>query len=98
MNFTVKDKKYTVDFGEENQALKYKKEISIVRAIDKSQISHNSYRNLAAIEISLLREQAIFKQRTIINDLIKQKINISIVDITTTAIVDSDELSHIVNE
>jgi hypothetical protein len=98
ISFSVKDKKYDVDYGKENQVLKHEKEAAIVRAMDKSRISRDGYRYLAAIESNLPREKAISEQKILINNLMKQNIRIGIVDITTTVAVDPDEIPHIMDE
>ena len=96
--FSVKDKKYNIDYGKENQVLKHEKEVAIVRAIDKSRISCDGYRYLIAIESNLLREKAISEQKIFINNLIEQKIKIGIVDITITVVLDPNETQHITDE
>ncbi|GBB84309.1 hypothetical protein RclHR1_10920004 [Rhizophagus clarus] len=99
MEFSIKDKKYDIYYRKENQVLKHKKEAAIVRAMDKSRILHNGYRHLTAIEPNLLREKAVSGQKVFINNLMKQNINIKIIDITTTiAVVDPDETPHIMDK
>ncbi|CAB4377844.1 unnamed protein product [Rhizophagus irregularis] len=67
IEFSVKDKGYDIDYGKENQDLKHKKEVAIVRAMDKSRISHDGYRYLTAIEPNLPKECAISEQKVFIN-------------------------------
>jgi len=98
ISFSDKRKPYDVDYGKENQALKHEKEVAIVRAMDKSRIPRDGYRNLAAIESNLPREKAISKQKISINNLMEQNVRIGIVDITTTVAVDPNEIPHIIDE
>ncbi|CAB4401575.1 unnamed protein product [Rhizophagus irregularis] len=58
IEFSVKGKGYDIDYRKENQDLKYKKEVAIVKAIDKSRISHDGYRYFMAIEPNLPKECA----------------------------------------
>ena len=98
ISFSDKKKNYDVDYGKENQVLKHEKEVAIVRAMDKSQISRDGYRYLAAINSNLPREKAISERKILINKLMEQNIRIGIIDITTTAVVDPDEIPHIIDE
>ncbi|CAG8663912.1 uncharacterized protein OCT59_023349 [Rhizophagus irregularis] len=58
IEFSIKGKGYDIDYGKENQDLKYKKEVAIVKAIDKSRISRDGYRYFMAIESNLPKECA----------------------------------------
>jgi hypothetical protein len=98
IEFNVKDKKYDIKYGKENQVLKHKKEVAIVRAMDKSRISRDGYRHLTVIEPSLPKEKAISEQKIFINDLMEQNVKINIINIITTAAVDPDEVPHIMDE
>ncbi|RIA81208.1 hypothetical protein C1645_744700 [Glomus cerebriforme] len=98
ISFSVKEKKYVVDYGKENQVLKHKKEVAIVRAMDKSRILRDGYRYFAAIEPSLPREKVISEQKISINNLMEQNIKINVVDITTTVAVDPNKIPHIIDE
>ena len=66
--------------------------------MDKSQISRDGYRCLAAIESNLPREKAISERKFLINRLMEQNIRIGIVDVTTTVVVDPDEIPHIIDD
>ena len=98
VSFSDKKKKYDIDYGKENQVLKREKEIAIVRAMDKSQIPRDGYRYLAAIESNLPKEKSISEQKILINNIMEQNIRIGIVDITTTVVVDPNEVPHIIDE
>ncbi|PKY55011.1 hypothetical protein RhiirA4_503110 [Rhizophagus irregularis] len=98
IEFSVKDKRYDIYYGKENQVLKHKKEVAIVRAMDKSRISRDGYRYLTAIEPSLPKENAISEQKVFINNLMEQNVKIKIINIEATAAVDPDEVPHIMDE
>ncbi|GET66879.1 hypothetical protein GLOIN_2v1778046 [Rhizophagus irregularis DAOM 181602=DAOM 197198] len=98
IEFSVKDKRYDIYYGKENQVLKHKKEVAIVRAMDKSRISRDGYRYLTAIEPNLPKENAISEQKVFINNLMEQNVKIKIINIEATAVVDPDEVPHIMDE
>ncbi|CAG8738731.1 16513_t:CDS:2 [Rhizophagus irregularis] len=95
IEFSVKDKRYDIYYGKENQVLKHKKEVAIVRAMDKSRISRDGYRYLTAIEPNLPKENAISEQKVFINNLMEQNVKIKIINIEATAVVDPDEYTDV---
>lgn len=95
IEFSIKNKGYNIDYEKENQDLKYKKEVAIVKAIDKSRISHDGYRYFMAIEPNLPKECAISEQKVFINNLMKQNVKIKVINIKAIAAVDPYEVAHI---
>ena len=78
--------------------MKHKKEVAIVKAMDKSRISRDGYRYLTAIEPNLPKECAISEQKVFINNLMKQNVKIKIINIKAIAAVDPDEVAHITDK
>ena len=94
------NKKHTfnINYGNEDISKKKQKNESIVRALDKGNISRDSYRRLCAIESQLPREGTISKERNNINKEMSQFIPISIVDVNTKSQVDQSERADIDDE
>jgi hypothetical protein len=66
IEFNVKDKKYDIKYGKENQVLKYKKKVAIVKAIDKNRISHDSYKYLTAIKLSYQKKKQYLNKKSLL--------------------------------
>ena len=71
---------FQVNFGSENEVDNVHKLQSIVKSIDQGQISRDSYRNLAAAEIHLPRENSVSNERIAITNHMNQLIKISLVN------------------
>ena len=71
---------FQVNFGPENEADKACQLQSVVKAVDQGQIPRDSYRDLAAAEIHLPRENSVSKERIVITDHMNQLIKILLVN------------------
>ena len=71
---------FQVNFGSENEVDNAHKLQSIVKSIDQGQISRDFYRNLAAAEIHLPRENSVSNERIAITNHMNQLIKISLVN------------------
>ncbi|PKC57799.1 hypothetical protein RhiirA1_497283 [Rhizophagus irregularis] len=81
IEFSVNKKDcFQVNYGPENEINKTHKLRSVVKAVDQGQISRESYRELAAVEANLPRENSVSNERIAITDNMNQLIKISLVD------------------
>jgi hypothetical protein len=84
---------FQVNFGPENKVDQSCKLQSVVKAIDQGQISRDSYRDLAAVEINLPREYSVSSERIKITNHMNQLIKISLVNMSK-----QNELEEIIGE
>ena len=91
MEFSVNRMDFQINFGNENQTEKNSQVQSVVKAIDQGQISRDSYRELAAVEHHLPRENSISNERIAITDYMNKIIKILLVDMKK-----KDELEKII--
>jgi hypothetical protein len=81
VEFSVNETNYfQINYGSENQINKTHQLRSVVKAVDQGQISRDSYRELAAVEAHLPRENCVSNERIVITNHMNHLIKISLVD------------------
>ena len=81
VEFSVNETDYfQVNYGPENEINKTHQLRSVVKAVDQGQISRDSYRELAAVEANLPRENSVSNERIAITNNMNQLIKILLVD------------------
>ncbi|CAG8682466.1 841_t:CDS:2 [Funneliformis mosseae] len=80
MEFSVNQIDFQVNFGYEDQVKKNSQIQSVVKAVDQGQISRDSYRELAAVEHHLPRDNSVSNERIAITNYMNNIIKISLVN------------------
>ena len=72
---------FQVNYGPEDGIKKTHQLRSVVKAVDQGQIPRDSYRELAAVENHLPRENSVSKERIAITNHMNELIKISFIDV-----------------
>ncbi|RHZ82462.1 hypothetical protein Glove_109g360 [Diversispora epigaea] len=81
IEFSVNQMEYQVNFGSKNKIKEDNHIQSVVKAIDRGQISRDSYRDLTATDYHLIREYSISNKRIEITKHMNQVIKFSLVNV-----------------
>lgn len=81
VEFSVNEMNYfQVNYGSENEINKTHQLRSVVKAVDQGQIPRDSYRELAAVEAHLPRENSVSNERIAITNSMNQLVKVSLID------------------
>ena len=87
LEFTVQNKEYYSSFGEENPNDKKQKLQSMVCVQDVENVSRNTYRHFAALELKLPQEYTVSQTRQEIDAYMERLIPINFIDLKNSAII-----------
>lgn len=81
VEFSVNEMNYfQVNYGSESEINKTYKFHSVVKAVDQGQIPRDSYRELAAVEAHLPRENSVSNERIAITNSMNQLVKVLLID------------------
>jgi hypothetical protein len=82
IRFSIKGKNFQANFGTQDIEKENQRNEAFTKVIDQGPIARDSYRNLAALQPELPRENAIYKTKKKINEEMNHAIPVSILNIS----------------